>query len=47
MMDLNFMIFLVDKNTYEKIKSQIEYKYVKVWMIIVHAYVIFKAFQIN
>ncbi len=30
MMDLNFMIFLVDKNTYEKIKFHTKYKYVKV-----------------
>jgi hypothetical protein len=30
-----------------KKKIQTKYKYVKVWMIIVHDYVIFKAFQIN
>lgn len=47
MMDLNFMIFLVEKNTCEKTKFQTKYKYVKVWMIIVHDYVTFKAFQIN
>ncbi len=29
MIDLNFMIFLVDKNTYEKIKFQTKYKHVK------------------